>query len=67
MKDFWANRSEGHICARCIHFVKKKVQNKQARVVGRCRRHAPVVQEGYPVVYSSFAGCGDFKLSEEKA
>jgi hypothetical protein len=34
-------------------------------IVGRCRRHAPVSNEGYPVVFPD-DWCGDFKLDETK-
>lgn len=34
-------------------------------IVGRCRRHAPVGNEGWPVVFET-DWCGDFKLDENK-
>lgn len=62
MTDNWKNRAKGRVCATCIHFV-DKAPIKGKLVLGRCRRHAPVVQEGYPVVFQTDA-CGDHKLDE---
>lgn len=60
--DPWKERSKGKICATCIHFVDKDPIEGET-VLGRCRRHAPVVQEGYPVVFLN-DWCGDHKLDE---
>jgi hypothetical protein len=35
------------------------------RTLGRCRRHAPKVSEGWPAVWEN-DWCGDHKLDEEK-
>ena len=58
-QDNWADRSTGRQCRRCIFFAVK------AGSIGRCRRHAPVVAEGWPVVFMT-DWCGDFKLTEEE-
>ena len=53
-KDNWRDLST-YACKTCRFFVPKDDK------VGRCRRHAPVVGEGYPVTYPS-DWCGDHKL-----
>jgi hypothetical protein len=48
-------------------FVKKQQAieaGKDARDLGRCRRHAPTMN-GYPVVFDD-DWCGDHKLDENK-
>ena len=57
MTDNWANRKDGLVCGRCIWWAHK------ANRVGRCRRRAPVVGDGWPVTFDT-DWCGDFKLSE---
>jgi hypothetical protein len=66
-KDNWKGRLIGRKCKSCIHYV-EKVPTDDTRnhtIIGRCRRHAPVCQEGYPVVYPS-DWCGDYRMDEEK-
>ena len=56
--DNWARRSAAMRCRTCMWWVRKGEGG-----LGRCRRHAPVVGQGWPAV---FAGdwCGDDKLDE---
>ena len=67
--DPWKHRSDGMLCSSCMYFV-EKVNDKQepsvlgAKIVGRCRRHAPTIV-GYPVVFTN-DWCGDHKLDETK-
>lgn len=67
--DNWRNRRKSMICSSCMFFVAKTIESKKGLLedskVGRCRRHCPVVQEGYPVVFDNDF-CGDFKLDESK-
>lgn len=67
--DPWAYRPKMMRCKRCMHYVEKQptnVEDKKSYVeVGRCRRHAPIAQEGYPVVFPA-DWCGDFRLDENK-
>lgn len=56
-EDNWQGRSEKQICKSCRSYVVKK------DTLGRCRRHAPVVGEGWPAVFET-DWCDDFKLSE---
>lgn len=56
LKDPWIHRSSSMSCATCMWYVQK------AKVVGRCRRHAPTTN-GYPVVFET-DWCGDHKLDE---
>lgn len=66
--DNWANRPKGRVCGRCIHFFEKPPIDADKRtytIVGRCRRHAPHTNEGWPVVFHDDQ-CGDFKLDENK-
>lgn len=62
--DPWIHRSEGMKCGTCMWFVAKAVSlpKEGARIVGRCRRHAPEMA-GYPVVFKD-DWCGDHKLDE---
>lgn len=67
--DPWIHRSSGMRCRTCIWFVPKTVEGlvamkEEARVVGRCRRHAPTMG-GYPVVFQT-DWCGDHRLDENK-
>jgi hypothetical protein len=59
-KDNWEHRSEGMRCGSCMWFVEKGRDD-----FGRCRRHAPVVNNGFPVVFAQ-DWCGDHKLDETK-
>ena len=63
MKDNWINKSEGMLCKTCMYFVAKA---KEGAIidVGRCRRHAPMM-DGYPVVFIT-DWCGDHKLDNDK-
>lgn len=68
--DPWKHRSSNMRCSTCIWFVPKAVEGlvamkQDARIVGRCRRHAPTMG-GYPVVFST-DWCGDHRLDENKA
>jgi hypothetical protein len=67
MADLWAARPKGRRCRYCVAYVEKKPidTSKTYTVIGRCRRHAPVVQEGYPVVFPD-DWCCDFKMDENK-
>ena len=58
-QDNWAGRSTMMICCNCMYYMPK------GGGLGRCRRHAPVTQQGWPVVFTS-DWCGDFKLDETK-
>jgi len=67
-QDPWKHRSAGMNCKTCMWFVRKeKVEGHEplanAKVIGRCRRHAPSMN-GYPAVFGS-DWCGDHKLNEE--
>ena len=67
--DNWENRHTGMVCSTCIYFVPKKgrgmVGNELRREFGRCRKHAPVVQQGWPAMYGT-DWCGDHKLDENR-
>ena len=65
--DNWANRNKEMVCRTCRFFVEKEPikSSKDHKDVGRCRRHAPIVGEGYPVVFPT-DWCGDHKLDENK-
>jgi len=68
--DPWKHRSSGMRCRTCIWFVPKVVEGlvamkQDAKIVGRCRRHAPTMN-GYPVVFQT-DWCGDHRLDENKA
>ena len=69
--DLWQHRSRGMTCATCMYFVPKKpieapvLRPEDARTLGRCRRHAPDCQKGWPAVFA-FDWCGDHKLDENK-
>jgi hypothetical protein len=61
-KDNWIDKSEGMVCNTCMWFVEKQNQNYSGdNMKGRCRKHCPVVQEGWPVVFKT-DWCGDHKL-----
>lgn len=66
--DNWSGRDKGRICNTCVSYIEKTpnmTDRKSYTPIGRCRRHAPVVGQGYPVVFPSDS-CGDHKLDEEK-
>jgi hypothetical protein len=65
-QDPWRHRSDNMKCKTCMWFVEKQTSavQREDRIIGRCRRHAPTMN-GYPVVFSS-DWCGDHKLDEEK-
>ena len=63
-KDPWV-RSNGMHCKTCMWYVPKQVTALSTTEIGRCRRHAPVVCIGYPVVFPT-DWCGDHKLDENK-
>jgi len=66
MKDNWMKRDSSRICDTCIFFIEKESKDSKKHItIGRCRRHAPVVGEGYPVVFPT-DWCGDHKLDENK-
>jgi hypothetical protein len=56
--DKWLDQST-FCCATCRFFVRKSGD------IGRCRRNAPVVGEGWPVVYAQ-DWCGEHKLDHTK-
>ena len=60
--DNWKNRSASMCCETCMHFVPKTFEGNPT-TIGRCRKHCPVVQEGWPVVFTT-DWCGDHKLNE---
>lgn len=60
MLDPWVHRSEYMRCSSCMWFVPKA----GSRILGRCRRRAPIMN-GYPVVFPT-DWCGDHKLDENK-
>jgi hypothetical protein len=55
-------------CKVCKFYVEKvpKDKDRTYTMIGRCRRHAPAAQEGYPVVFPTSDWCGDFKMDENK-
>ena len=57
--DLWAHRSTTLRCATCIWYAPKGPK------LGRCRRHAPVADLGYPPVFPA-DWCGDHKLDEAR-
>lgn len=57
-KDNWLNQST-FCCDTCRYYVPK------TDTIGRCRRHSPVVGEGWPAVYPS-DWCGDHKMDHQK-
>jgi len=65
--DNWNNRQKGRQCGKCMHFYEKLPidTGRTYTIVGRCRRHAPSTNEGWPVVFPTDS-CGDFKLDENK-
>ena len=67
--DPWKHRSAGMRCSSCMWFVRKtpdevRGEMAPARVVGRCRRHAPTMN-GFPVVTTN-DWCGDHRVDETK-
>jgi len=48
-----------------VEKVPKKPITKQYSVIGRCRKNAPIVLEGWPPTYPD-DWCGEHKLDEEK-
>jgi hypothetical protein len=67
MPDNWSNRIKERTCKTCVSYIEKTPVDTERNyvMVGRCRRHAPVVGEGYPVVFPT-DWCGDHKLDENK-
>ncbi len=68
--DPWKHRSKGIKCNTCIWFVLKRpdepgIIKRPFGYTGRCRRRAPVVRYGYPVVFE-LDWCGDHKLNENE-
>lgn len=57
--DNWKHRAKGMKCVTCMHWV-----SKDGTALGRCRKHAPVVGEGWPATFA-MDWCGDHKLSSE--
>jgi hypothetical protein len=58
-EDNWVHRSEGMRCRTCMYYVTKGGD------LGRCRRHAPAVSQGWPAVFVS-DWCGDHKLDAQR-
>lgn len=66
--DNWKHRASFMKCKTCMWFVEKVsmgISTPLTLQVGRCRRNAPVVGEGYPTVFST-DWCGNHKLDENK-
>ena len=74
--DPWVHRSAGMRCRTCMWYLPKALgtylnpatgvdRPVGAGVIGRCRRHAPVIS-GFPVVFED-DWCGDHRLDEAKA
>ena len=64
--DLWKHRSNGLACSTCMWYVEKeKIVGGDHQALGRCRRHAPTADYGYPSVFSN-DWCGDHKLDENK-
>jgi hypothetical protein len=65
--DNWGHRRRQMRCSKCIHFLEKlpAVTERTYTIIGRCRRHAPMANEGFPVVFAN-DWCGDFKLDENQ-
>ena len=55
--DKWKDKTT-FVCSTCMYWVGPVTNHS---IAGRCRRHAPVVQQGWPLVYSD-DWCGDHKL-----
>lgn len=64
--DNWKHRSKNMRCVSCMWFCPKHNEDKTVSAIGRCRRHAPTIHGGFPVVYKD-DWCGDHKLDEAKA
>ena len=60
-QDYWSNMST-FVCGTCMYCVQKR---KGEGGYGRCRRHAPVIGQGWPVIKSD-DWCGDHKIDERK-
>ena len=58
--DNWKHRGARMQCRTCMWYV-----SKGDTKLGRCRKHAPVVLQGYPAVQNSDF-CGDHKIDENK-
>lgn len=63
-RDPWKHRSGGMKCQTCMWYANKVINDISSKI-GRCRRHAPVVCVGYPVVFPH-DWCGDYKMDETK-
>ena len=61
--DNWKNRSQNMRCTTCMYYVPKVDDVAPQSTIGRCRRHAPEVQQGWPVVFPT-DWCGDHKPNE---
>lgn len=61
-RDPWKHRTEGMKCRTCMWFAHKVSVEQDRKPIGRCRRHAPMMN-GYPVVFAT-DWCGDHKLNE---
>ena len=59
--DRWAN-TRSFMCDTCMYFSGLKPGSP----VGRCRRHAPSVSEGWPAVYPE-DWCGDHKMGSPRS
>ena len=65
--DNWSDRSAGMVCATCMWWVIKDSNTQlSAPKLGRCRKRAPIVGEGWPATFGN-DWCGDHKLDEEQA
>lgn len=55
-------------CKTCKWYTEKVPldTNRNYTEIGRCKKNAPVVGEGYPTVYPNDDRCGAFKVDENK-
>lgn len=64
-KDPWVNRLKNMQCQTCQWYVEKVPldNNRTYTIIGRCRKNAPIVGEGYPAVFPN-DWCGAYKIDE---
>jgi hypothetical protein len=65
--DNWSRRLIFMKCKTCIWYVEKPAtdETKNHTIIGRCRKNAPVVGEGYATVFPTDF-CGQYKMDENK-
>ncbi len=70
LEDNWEHRNDNMKCSTCMWFILKKPIHPKKSIeerifsVGRCHRHAPIMN-GYPAVFLG-DWCGDHKIDEKK-